>query len=80
MNHTSCVIVVSFSSNSNFDYRFSTYNFLNICLEIQDMKLRKGLALQDILTELHLFVNKSMPLTYKFHKKCKKDISLIVSF
>ncbi|KAK1124795.1 Replication factor C (RF-C) subunit [Melipona bicolor] len=26
--------------------------------KIQDMKLRKGLALQDILTELHLFVNK----------------------
>lgn len=26
--------------------------------KIQDMKLRKGLALQDILTQLHLFVNK----------------------
>ena len=44
------------------------------------MKLRKGLALQDILTELHLFVNKSTPLTYKFRKKYKKEISLIVSF
>lgn len=80
MNHTSCVIVVSFSSNSNFNYRLSNYNFLNMCLEIQDMKLRKGLALQDILTELHLFVNKSMPLTYKFRKTHMKNISLIVSF
>lgn len=26
--------------------------------KIQDVKLKKGLALQDILTELHLFVNK----------------------
>lgn len=45
------------------------------------MKLRKGLALQDILTELHLFVNKSMSLTCKFlKKKYKKDVGLIVSF
>lgn len=36
--------------------------------EIQDIKLKKGLALQDILTELHLFVNKSMWIIYEL--KC----------
>ncbi|OAD54788.1 Replication factor C subunit 5 [Eufriesea mexicana] len=30
--------------------------------KIQDIKLKKGLALQDILTELHLFVNKNLIL------------------
>lgn len=28
-------------------------------LEIQDLKIQKGLALQDILTELHLLCNQS---------------------
>lgn len=43
--------------------------FLNTSSEIQDIKLKKGLALQDILTELHLFINKSMFLAFKFQEK-----------
>ncbi|XP_053982068.1 replication factor C subunit 5 isoform X1 [Hylaeus anthracinus] len=34
------------------------YSLIYRYIEIQDIKLKKGLALQDILTELHLFVNK----------------------
>ncbi|CAK9815023.1 Replication factor C subunit 5 [Anthophora plagiata] len=45
----------------NNKYHF-TYQMLapltHIYTEIQDIKVKKGLALQDILTELHLFVNK----------------------
>lgn len=40
-----------------------SYHIINgnlfLKIEIQDLKIQKGLALQDILTELHTFINRS---------------------
>jgi len=45
--------------NTSFYIKF--YIILNIYyVEIQELKLNKGLALQDILTEVHSYVIKSM--------------------
>ncbi|XP_017882167.1 replication factor C subunit 5 [Ceratina calcarata] len=41
--------IINWLLNESYDMCYS---------KIQDIKLKKGLALQDILTELHLFVNK----------------------
>lgn len=61
MNHTNYAIVVSFSLRKTLNGALQIVVPLTyISTEIQDIKLKKGLALQDILTELHLFVNKSM--------------------
>lgn len=61
MNHTNYAIVVSFSLRKTLNVALQIVVPLTyISTEIQDIKLKKGLALQDILTELHLFVNKSM--------------------
>ncbi|XP_076635244.1 replication factor C subunit RfC3 isoform X1 [Colletes latitarsis] len=46
-------LITLFLHTRHFVYSL-TYRYT----EIQDIKLKKGLALQDILTELHLFVNK----------------------
>lgn len=62
------------------------YNNLDIFfLEIQEIKIQKGLALQDILTELHTFLYRCMydlfnyHYTHKFYYMyCMSDVTVII--